>query len=121
MNANLRRDIELILLGVSLTKTDRDRVLTLSPGSFSKEVDEVIQGIRDKDAAPAKRFFKDRGVVLEKGQDFIEAMVAKVSDMNKRERLNRIASELMMSRGFESTDQMLDRFKLALKQIEDMQ
>lgn len=116
-----RRDIELILLGVTLSKSDRDRVLTLSPGSFSKEIDEVIQAIRDKDAAPARRFFKDRGISLEKGQDFIEAMVARISDMNKRERLNRIASELTMSRGLETSDQMLERFKLALKQVEEMQ
>ena len=120
MTEQQRRDIELVLLGVALAKSERDRVLVLAPGSFTREVEPLIDAIRTQKPKVLAEWLADRGVVLEKGRDFVYATVARVSDLNVRDRLNQIGTQLAHSRGCETTEQMLVRFKNALKQIEDL-
>lgn len=115
-----RRDLELVLFGVALGKSERDRVLVMKPGSFTRDIDPLFEAIRSQKPGPIVEFFRNRGVVLEKGMDFIDAVMAYVSESNRRARLNRIATELVNCRGGETTQQMVERFKLALKEVEEM-
>jgi hypothetical protein len=120
MTPNYRREIELILVGVALAKSERDKVMVLAPGSFSKDTEELIDAIRTQKPGPFIKFMSERGIAPEKGMDFIELMVSKIADYNKRERLNMIATQLHNCRVAMGTDEMVEFFKSTLKQVEGM-
>lgn len=118
-DGDVRRDIELILLGVLLSKADREKVLTLTPGSFSKEFEPCVEGIRSNVKENVMAFYKSKGVTPEKGKDLVDALVGKIADLNKRERLRHMASQLANTELLE-VDKAVEHFKRILKQVEAM-
>jgi hypothetical protein len=112
-----RRDIELVLLGIAITKSERERVMILPDEAFSKEFVPLISSIRKGKPADLFTWLRARGLSPEKGTEVIDLLVRHVSDMNDRERIKMILGALDVSTRIETVSELKARVRNALSQI----
>jgi len=90
-------ELSLILLGVALTKTDRQRIVDALPaGSLGNEVDDLIDDVRRKRSASLSCWMAQRGVQV--GKDVIDGILAAVTRERGEREIRAIVSELNYSR-----------------------
>lgn len=119
--SDTRRDIELLLLGIAISKSDRPRVLqAIGDGVLSKEFAGALQSLRTGDPHELTQWLVKREVRLEKGKDVIQAVIDKIVDWNERERLQRICKGLTAASKIEDTSELKQRMVEALKELEEM-
>lgn len=121
MEKNTRRDLELILVGVALAKSERDRVLSLGAAAFTGECSELMDAIARNNPHPVMGWLKERGVVPEKGRDVIDMLIHRIADMNERERLKALFQRLSMCHANETVEQMKARAAALLRTIEQQE
>lgn len=115
------RDIALVLLGVALTQSDRGRVLNVLPyGSTCKEVDDLLEAIRDQKRKPLADWLAVRGVAMEKGVDAIQAMTDAVQSEVRRQRFRRILSELNAAVRIETVEELRTRLQECLARLDEV-
>ena len=115
-----RRDIELILLGIAIAKSERERVLVLPDEAFSKELVPLINSVRKGKPGEFFKWLSARGLAPEKGIEVIDLLVRHVSDLNHRERIQNILRTLNYSSSIEAVDDLKTRVRNALLQIEEL-
>lgn len=115
-----RRDIELILLGIAIAKSERERVLVLPDEAFTKELVPLINSVRKGKPAEFFKWLRERGLSPEKGVEVIDLLVRHVSDLNHRERIKTILGALSISAKIEELGDLKQRARTALLQIEEM-
>lgn len=116
-----RRDLELVLVGVALTKGDRQRVLAALPaGAFGRETGELLESIRSDNPAAIRNWLDVRGAVLEKGRTAIDAAIHAVLERNKRERLCEIIQGLQYAAKGHTTEELQRQVRESLKELEGM-
>lgn len=116
-----RRDIELLLLGIAISKPERSRVLeAIGDGVLSKEFTGALQSLRTGDPYELMQWLVVREITLEKGKDVIQAVIDKIVDWNERERLQRICKGLTVASKIEHTSELKQRMIEALKELESM-
>lgn len=114
-----RRDLELVLFGIALVRSERGRVLEGVDG-LGGEIGSLLVALRDQDRAPIERWAGDRGLALD-GNDIIASIIAKIQSWMERERLQRICQEVSFSAQVEDTEEIKKRLLEVLKQIEGEQ
>lgn len=115
-----RRDIELILLGIAIARSERDRVLVLPDEAFSKELIPLISSVRKGKPTDFFKWLRERGLTPEKGIEVIDLLIQHVSDLNHRERIQNILRALNYSSSIEAVSDLKTRARNALLQIEEM-
>lgn len=113
------RDVSLMILGAALVKTQRDLVLNaLPPGSMPGEFEVLLQAMREKKLSVLQEYLKKRGVVIERGNDAIQALIDVVVDDCKRQKVKIICKQLAFAVGGEDVDTLKTRLRDALEQLE---
>lgn len=116
-----RRDIELLLLGVAIGKSDRSRVLeAIGDGVLSSEFTGPLRSLRTGDPHELTQWLIKHEISLEKGRDVIQAIIDKIVDWNQRERLQQICKGLTAASKMEHTSDLKDRMIAVLKELESM-
>jgi hypothetical protein len=108
-----------MILGAALVKTQRDLVLNaLPPGAMPKEFEFLLQAMREKKLSVLQDYLKVRGVVIERGNDAIQALIDVVVDDCKRQKVKAICSQLRFAVGGEDIPALKDRLREALQELE---
>lgn len=117
----IRRDLELILLGVAIGKAERTRVLTaIGDGVLSREFAGPLKSLRTGDPHELMQWLGSHEITLEKGKDVIQAVIDKILAWNERERLQQICKQLTAASNMEHTEDMKQRMIEALRELEAM-
>jgi hypothetical protein len=115
-----RHEIELILFGVALAKTERTRVLEgLPPGYCSQDIEPLFDALRTNKPEAVIKFLDERGIVA--GKDIIQTMIVAATEWGRRERMENMLVKMQQSKKYETTEQMRARMLETLKEIEEMQ
>ena len=116
-----RRDIELLLLGIAIGKSERPRVLqAIGDGVLSQEFTGPLKSLRTGDPHDLTQWLVEHEVTLEKGKDVVQAVIDKVADWNERERLQNICKGLTAASKLEHTADLKQRMINVLKELESM-
>lgn len=109
-----------VLVGVALARgADRDRVLaSVKDGQLSDDVTRLLKAVRDKDAGVVYAWLKSRGIVVEKGQDVLQAMLDWVRDQRRLELVRQQAIEIGFSAKLEGIEEVEGRVRALLKTLE---
>lgn len=112
-------ELSLILLGVALTKTDRDRVVsTCTPGTLHESVDPLIDAIGKNKRKPVVDWLQARGVTVPKGKDAIQSCIdAVVEDANER-KAREMLSKLNFALHVEQVPELKARLRACLEALE---
>lgn len=91
-----RRELELVLLGIALSKADRDKTLSLiAPGDLSKGVEPLINSLRKGcDTSPLTQWLAERLVVIEKNQPPLNCIYNAIDRDNRHAAVKNLAGEL---------------------------
>lgn len=89
------RDLGLVLVGLSLSKSDRERVLgCIPPGTLCHELDLLLEAVRTSDPREFRSWLAERSAPIEGGKDAVQAMVDGVLGYARRQRTAAIVAEL---------------------------
>lgn len=114
-----RRDLELLLLGVCITKGDRQRVLdALPPEQMSKEVGALCRSIQNQEPGDLNAWLEERSAHREKGQDLIQSLINAIDTANRREAVANVCRSLEFAAKIESVDELKARLSRALAHLE---
>lgn len=106
------RELALILLGAALVKESRQRVIDSIPsGSLVRDVDKLLDSLRNNDYPVVKDWLASRGAVIENGKDGIQACIDAILGECERQRVMQIVKELE----FYTRASLVERSKLAAK------
>tara|TARA_Y100000389_G_scaffold48812_1_gene44356 strand:- start:13201 stop:13605 length:405 start_codon:yes stop_codon:yes gene_type:complete len=113
----LRRDLELVILGMALAASSREETLAKCPEGFlSAEQEALMQGVRNKDARSCLiEWLKGHGAVLEKDCTAADAIIQAIHESNCRASLNRIAINVNNSVKLGTVDQVINSLENALQ------
>ena len=124
LNDKHRRDLELILLGVAISKpgeNSRAKVLDELPqGSFTKEIEPLINAVRSNKPEEIASWFAEREIIPEKGECFIGALTKGVDNDNRSKTITDVCRSLGFASRLESAEELIDRLKRAVKQLESL-
>lgn len=114
---NLRRDLELILVGAALAPESRQSILALIPDSFlSKEGDQLIRAMREgNDPGALLTWLQDRGAGPTRGGTAIDAVHARIVLENAKQSLKRIALNVQNTAKLGTVKQLVGALEKSLE------
>jgi hypothetical protein len=113
-----QRDLGLILLGMSLVVSDRDRILSSVPvGALGKEIDTLLDALREKRWSFVKTYLEARGATIESGKDAVQAVIDAVNTIERRAKIKRIVGELQYATKIEDVPMLKERLGKCLEEL----
>ena len=114
-----QRDLALILLGMSLVKSERESILASVPsGAVCREVDGLFDALRLKEWGRVKTWLETRGARIENGLTPAQAVVEAVKDIERKANVRRIVGELSFAVKLEDVTQLKERLTKCLTELE---
>lgn len=116
-----QRDLALILLGMSLVKSERESILASVPsGAVCGEVDGLFDALRLKEWGRVKTWLEARGARIENGMTPAQAVIEAVKDIQRKARVRGIIGELSFAVKLEDVSQLKERLTKCLTALEAM-
>jgi len=114
-----QRDLALILLGMSLVKSEREHILASVPsGAVCKEVDGLLDALRSSQWGRVKTYLETRGATIESGKDAVQAVIEAVKNIERKAKVRSIIGELSFAVKLEDVNSLKDRLSKCLTALE---
>lgn len=115
------RDIALVLFGLALSKSHRERVLnSLPPGSLPLEIERLFDDVRQNGRHAVQSWCESHCVYLENGKDVTQAIIETIACASRQQSVRRIIMELKLAVQMEDVDTLIDRLKQCVTMLEQL-
>lgn len=123
MTRDNRRDLELIVFGMALHANTREETINdINPVLLSAEFSDLFESVaQNKPAALVQNWLEARGVVLQKGRNARQAIVAAIQRSNAQSRLRLQVKTVERAVKIGTATQIADALQEALECAKEMQ